>query len=60
MSDTMKSITKGIIAGAVAGTAIGITVKTMRKPKSKLQKNTVRTLNTISSVMQGMADMIDR
>jgi hypothetical protein len=51
-------ITSGIIAGTVAATAIGIMVKSMRKPKSKLQKNTARTLNTISSVTHSLANMI--
>ena len=59
MSEMMKGIAKGIIAGAIAGTAVGVVVKSMSKPKSRLQKKTVHTLNTMGSVMQGVADMID-
>ena len=52
-------IASGVIAGTMAVTVLGITMKSMRKPKSKLQKSTARTLNTISSVTQSLADMLD-
>jgi len=51
-------ITSGIIAGTMAVTVIGLTVRSMSKPKSKFQKSTARTLNTISSVTQSLADML--
>lgn len=58
MSNKNMKIVSGIIAGTVAATVVGITMKSMQKPKSKLQKNTARTLNTISSVTHSLADMI--
>ena len=58
MSNKSMKIVSGVIAGTVAATVLGITVKSMQKPKSKLQKNTARTLNTISSVTHSLADMI--
>ncbi len=59
MSNKTMRITTGIIAGTAAVTALGVAVKSMRKPKSKLQKNTARTLNTISSVTHSLANMIN-
>ncbi len=58
MTNKKMKIATGIIAGTVAATAVGIAVKSMHKPKSKLQKTTARTLNTISSVTHSLADMI--
>jgi hypothetical protein len=58
MSNKNMKIVSGIIAGTVAATVVGITMKSMQKPKSKLQKNTAKTLNTISSVTHSLADMI--
>ena len=58
MSNKSMQIASGIIAGTVVATAVGMIVKSAHKPKSKLQKNTVHALNTISSVTQGLADMI--
>ncbi|MBR5314862.1 MAG: hypothetical protein IKU45_05585 [Clostridia bacterium] len=58
MSKRTIKIASGIIAGTVAATVVGITMKSMQKPKSKLQKSTVKTLNTISSVTGSLADMI--
>ncbi len=58
MSNKSIKIASGIIAGTVAATAIGIAAKSMQKPKSKLQKNTARTLNTISSVTHSLANML--
>ncbi|MBE6718662.1 MAG: hypothetical protein E7574_05360 [Ruminococcaceae bacterium] len=59
MSNKNMKIASGVIAGTMAVTVLGITMKSMRKPKSKLQKSTARTLNTISSVTQSLADMLD-
>jgi hypothetical protein len=58
MSKNTMRIASGILAGTVAATVLGITLKSMQKPKSKLQKSTVKTLNTISSVTGSLADMI--
>lgn len=58
MSDKSVKIISGIVAGTVAATAVSLSLRSMRKPKSKLQKNTARTLNTISSVTHSLADMI--
>ena len=58
MSNKSMKIVSGVIAGTVAATVVGITVKSMQKPKSKLQKNTAKTLNTISSVTHSLANMI--
>lgn len=58
MSNKVMKLTSGIIAGTMAATAVGLAVSTMRKPKSKLQRTTARTLNTISYVTQSLADMI--
>ena len=58
MSNKTMKIASGIIAGTVAATVVGLSMKSMRKPKSKLQKNTAKTLNTISSVTHSLADMI--
>ncbi|MBE6671681.1 MAG: hypothetical protein E7593_05720 [Ruminococcaceae bacterium] len=58
MSTKNMKITSGIIAGTMAVTVIGLTVRSMSKPKSKFQKSTARTLNTISSVTQSLADML--
>jgi len=59
LSNKNMKIASGVIAGTMAVTVLGITMKSMRKPKSKLQKSTARTLNTISSVTQSLADMLD-
>jgi len=59
MTNRDMMITAGIIAGTTALTAVGVAVKFMRKPKSKLQKTMIRTLNTVSSVTHGLANMID-
>lgn len=58
MSNKSIKIASGIIAGTVAATAVGVAMKSMHKPKSKLQKSTARTLNTISYVTHSLADMI--
>lgn len=58
MSNKNMKLASGIIAGIATVTAVGIAAKSMHKPKSKLQKNTARALNTISSVSHSIADMI--
>ena len=58
LSNKNVKIASGVIAGTIAVTSIGIALKAMRKPKSRLQRNTARTLNTIGSVAQTLADMI--
>ncbi len=58
MTNKNMKIASGIIAGTVAATAVGLAISATRKPKSKLQKNTARTLNTISAVTHSMANMI--
>ena len=58
MSNKSVKIASGIIAGTVAATALGMAMKSNRKPKSKLQKSTAKTLNTISYVTHSLADMI--
>ena len=60
MTSKNMKITSGIIAGTVAATTLGIAIAaTTRKPKSKLQKSTARTLNTISAVSRSLANMLN-
>ena len=59
MTEKNMKITSGIIAGSVAAAAVGIALTATRKPKSKLQKSTARTLNTISAVTHSLANMIN-
>ena len=60
MTSKNMKITSGIIAGTVAATTVGIAIAaTTRKPKSKLQKSTARTLNTISAVSRSLANMLN-
>ena len=58
MSEKNMKIASGIIAGTVTAAAIGIAVKATHKPKSKLQKSTAKTLNTISTVANSLANII--
>lgn len=58
MSNSIKNITKGLVAGAAVGAAVGIALISMTKPKPKIQRNASHALNTISNVMQNMADML--
>lgn len=59
MTEKNMKIASGIIAGSIAAAAVGVTLGVTRKPKSKLQKNTARTLNTISAVTHSLANMIN-
>lgn len=60
MTNKNMKIASGIIAGTVAATTVGIAIAaTTRKPKSKLQKSTARTLNTISTVSRSLANMLN-
>ena len=58
MSNKNMKIASGIIAGTVAATAVGIAIKATHKPKSRLQKNTAKTLKTVSSVAHSLANII--
>lgn len=59
MSNKNMKIASGIIAGSIAATAVGIALTVTKKPKSKMQKSTARTLNTISTVARSLANIID-
>lgn len=60
MSDKNMKIATGVIAGTVTAATLGIAIAASnRKPKSKLQKNTARALNTISAVTHSLANMIN-
>ena len=58
MSNKGMKIASGVIAGSIAATAIGIALTTTKKPKSKMQKSTARTLNTISHITHSLANII--
>lgn len=57
MSKHTKNIAKSIITGFALGAAMGIAVRSMRRPKSRLQRNASRTFETIGTIMQNVADM---
>ena len=60
MSDRNMKIATGVIAGTVTAATLGIAIAaSTRKPKSKFQKNTARTLNTISAVTHSLANMMN-
>ncbi|MBE6642678.1 MAG: hypothetical protein E7615_03380 [Ruminococcaceae bacterium] len=58
MSNKNMKIASGIIAGTVTAAAIGLIVKSTRKPQSKMKRNAARTLNSISAVTHSLANMI--
>ena len=58
MTNKNMKIASGIIAGTATALAIGLAVKSTRKPKSRLKRNTAKTLNSISAVTQSLANMI--
>ena len=58
ISNKNMKIASGIIAGTFTAAAIGLIVKSTRKPQSKIKRNAARTLNSISAVTQSLANMI--
>ena len=58
MSNKTMKIASGVIAGSIAATAVGLALTTTKKPKSKMQKTTARTLNTISHITHSLANII--
>lgn len=58
MNSKNMKIASGIIMAAVTAAAVGIAVKSVRRPRSKMQKNAARALNTVSAVTHGIANMI--
>ena len=51
--NVVKGVASGIIVGGVAGIALA---SAMRPKKSKIKKAAARTLDTVGSIMQNVAD----